>query len=164
MVKANISKLGNPEDARTITLSVQMFLELDLADTQDNTRKIKQIKKEEAKLCSPLYGLVQRIKPLLTCVKSNPPNSFLALPAPRQHGASMWRFICRPFTTCFPKQRISDSGSNASITSATKLCSPTFESLSSGNEPVRPHDLQNDPKLTMCCRKKNGTDMRSYPS
>jgi hypothetical protein len=121
MIKATLSKLDNPEDTRTITLSVGKFLELDLADTEVNTRKIKQIKNEEAKLRSLFYGLVQRIRPLL--------------------GASVWRWICRSFTTCIPKQRISESRSNASITSATKLYSPSFESISPGNEPVRPRDL-----------------------
>jgi hypothetical protein len=41
MIKATLSKLDNLEDTRTITLSVEKFLELDLADTEVNTRKVK---------------------------------------------------------------------------------------------------------------------------
>jgi hypothetical protein len=163
MVKATLSKVGSPEDTYTITLSVEKFLERHLADTEENTRKIKQIRKEERNLQSPIYSLVQRIKPLLArCVKSNPPDSFLGLPASRQHGASLWCVIYRYFTTCIPKQRKSES---ASITSTTNLCSPTFDSLSRGNEPVRPRDLQNDLELTKCCRTKNNeTNTILYPT
>ncbi|OAL56128.1 hypothetical protein IQ07DRAFT_639742 [Pyrenochaeta sp. DS3sAY3a] len=114
MVEATLSKLENPEDTRTITRPVSQFLGLDLADTEDNSRKIKHIKKEVAKLHSALYDSVQPIK---------------------WHGASMWRFVSRYLTTCVPKQRKSESRSNASIASTTNLCSPAFNSSSPGNEP-----------------------------
>jgi hypothetical protein len=126
MVKVTLSKLDNLEDTRTITLSVPKFLELDLADTEDNARKIEQVKEEDSKLHSPFRDLVQCIKPFLACC-----------PAPCQHGASMWRWICRPFTMCISTQRRSENISNASITSMTNLCSPTIDLLSPGSEKVR---------------------------
>jgi hypothetical protein len=57
VTKATLSKLDNPKDTRTIIRSVESFMALRLANTENNTRKLEQIKKEEAKLRWPLYGL-----------------------------------------------------------------------------------------------------------
>jgi hypothetical protein len=141
--------LDNVEDTRTITVSVEDFLKLDFADTEDNTRKIKQIEEEAAKFDSKFFRLVQRIKsPFGFWTKSISPKSLLDLPVPRQHGALVWRSICRSFSTCIPKQRRSERRPSASIASTTNLYSSTSYSLSSGSEPVRLHELQNDLKLT----------------
>jgi hypothetical protein len=57
MVRVTLSKVDNPEDTRTFSYPVDKFLKLHLAGTEDNTRKIKQIKEERAKLQSPFQNL-----------------------------------------------------------------------------------------------------------
>jgi hypothetical protein len=75
MVEVTLSKLGNPEEVRRPIISVEE-LKKRLANTED---------KEVAELRSPFYGLKKSIKSRLACfVKSNPPDSFLDLPARRQ--------------------------------------------------------------------------------
>jgi hypothetical protein len=141
MVSAILSKLDNPDDTRTTTVSVQDFLNTNLAHTKENIKKIERIKEDAAEI-------EEEAAKISSDTQSIPPDSFFHLPALRQRGALVWRSICRSFLTCIPKQRRSERRCGASITSTTNLCSSTLNSFSSRSKPVRLHELQNDFKLT----------------